>query len=128
MATGWSSEETRTLLGIWGAADVQAQLDGKVQRKIEAVEPEKEPWHSPSDVACMYSYIHITVRVLVLHKAHDATRPLHLGAISVACVYLSGARYGLISCPTPYFSGIGSGNIAYIELFQWNSIIVYVTT
>ena len=46
MATGWSSEETRTLLGIWGAADVQAQLDGKVQRKIEAVEPEKEPWHS----------------------------------------------------------------------------------
>ena len=29
----------------------------------------------------------------------------------------------LVSCPRPYFSGIGSGNIAYIELFQWNSII-----
>ena len=32
MATGWSTEETRTLLGIWGAADVQAQMDGIVVR------------------------------------------------------------------------------------------------
>ena len=29
--TGWSTEETRTLLGFWGAADVQAQLDGLVR-------------------------------------------------------------------------------------------------
>ena len=34
----------------------------------------------------------------------------------------------LVSCPRLYFSGIGSGNIAYIELFQWNSIIDYVNT
>ena len=29
----------------------------------------------------------------------------------------------LVSCPRPYLSGIGSGNIAYIELFQRNLII-----
>ena len=34
----------------------------------------------------------------------------------------------VVSCPRPYFSGIGSGNIAYIELFQWNSIIADVNT
>ena len=33
MATGLSTEETRTFLGIWGAADVQAQLDGIVQNQ-----------------------------------------------------------------------------------------------
>ena len=30
---GWSNEETRTLLGVWGAADVQSQLDGVVRNK-----------------------------------------------------------------------------------------------
>ena len=29
----------------------------------------------------------------------------------------------IVSCTRPYFSGVGSGNIAYIELFQRNSII-----
>ena len=33
MAAGWSTEETRTFLGIWGAADVQAQLDGIVRNQ-----------------------------------------------------------------------------------------------
>ena len=28
MAAGWSSDETKASLGIWGAADVQSQLDG----------------------------------------------------------------------------------------------------
>ena len=31
MASGWSYEETRALIGVWGQADVQSQLDG-VQR------------------------------------------------------------------------------------------------
>ena len=31
--TGWSNEETGALLGIWGAADVQSQLDGVVRNK-----------------------------------------------------------------------------------------------
>ena len=37
-------------------------------------------------------------------------------------------RLKLVSCPRPYFSGtgIGSGNMAYIELFQRNSIIAYI--
>ena len=26
MATGWSAEETKALLGAWGATDVQSQL------------------------------------------------------------------------------------------------------
>ena len=33
MAAGWSTKETRTFLGIWGVADVQAQLDGIVQNQ-----------------------------------------------------------------------------------------------
>ena len=28
MASGWTSDETRALLGVWGEADVQSQLDG----------------------------------------------------------------------------------------------------
>ena len=69
MAAGWSTEKTRTFLGIWGAA----QLDGivrnqaiyekipaeirdagyehacsELQRKLEAVKPDKEPWRSPA--------------------------------------------------------------------------------
>ena len=32
-------------------------------------------------------------------------------------------RSYIVSCPRPYFSGIWSGNIAYIELLQRNSII-----
>ena len=42
--------------------------------------------------------------------------------------YIRGLYVELVSCPRPYFSGVGSGNIAYIELFQRNSIIVNVTT
>ena len=33
MAAGWNTEETRTFLGIWGATDVQAQLDGIVRNQ-----------------------------------------------------------------------------------------------
>ena len=33
MSAGWSTEETEALLGIWGAADVQEQLDGIVRNK-----------------------------------------------------------------------------------------------
>ena len=32
----------------------------------------------------------------------------------------------LVSCPGPYFSGIGSGSIVHIELFQRKSITVYI--
>ena len=28
MAAGWSVEETKALVGIWGVQDVQSQLDG----------------------------------------------------------------------------------------------------
>ena len=31
---GWSYEETRTLVGIWAAADVQRQLDGVLRNKV----------------------------------------------------------------------------------------------
>ena len=36
MAAGWSNEETKALLGIWGAADVQSQLDRIVRNKMIA--------------------------------------------------------------------------------------------
>ena len=47
--------------------------------------------------------------------------------IIVTCV-ISTTCLHVVLCPRPYFSGIGCGNITYIELFQWNSIIVNVTT
>ena len=28
MASGWTSDETRALLGVWGESDVQSKLDG----------------------------------------------------------------------------------------------------
>ena len=28
MSVGWSNEETVALLGVWGAAGIQSQLDG----------------------------------------------------------------------------------------------------
>ena len=34
MATGWSTEETKALLGVWGATDVQSQLDGVTRNRI----------------------------------------------------------------------------------------------
>ena len=34
MATGWSVDETRALLGIWGATDVQSQLDGVARNRV----------------------------------------------------------------------------------------------
>ena len=37
-----------------------------------------------------------------------------------------GTPPSLVSCPRPYFSRIGSGNIAYIELFKRNLIIADV--
>ena len=33
MAAGWSVDETRALLGIWGDADVQSKLDGVVRNR-----------------------------------------------------------------------------------------------
>ena len=33
-STGWSNEETRALLGIWGAAEVQNQLDGIIRNRV----------------------------------------------------------------------------------------------
>ena len=33
-SVGWSVEETRALLGVWGDANVQSQLDGVVSNKI----------------------------------------------------------------------------------------------
>ena len=34
MAAGWSNEETKTLVSIWGEANVQNQLDGVVRNKV----------------------------------------------------------------------------------------------
>ena len=34
MVAGWSSDETKASLGIWGAADVQSQLDGIAYSRI----------------------------------------------------------------------------------------------
>ena len=34
MAAGWSAQETRVLVSIWGEADVQSQLDGVVRNKV----------------------------------------------------------------------------------------------
>ena len=31
---GWTNEETRALVGLWGAADVQAQLNVVSRKKI----------------------------------------------------------------------------------------------
>lgn len=33
MAAGWTIDETRALVGIWGAADVQNQLDGVARNR-----------------------------------------------------------------------------------------------
>ena len=34
MAAGWTGDETRALLGVWGEADVQSQLDGVSRNRI----------------------------------------------------------------------------------------------
>ena len=34
MAGAWRDEETRALVGVWGAASVQEQLDGVVRNRI----------------------------------------------------------------------------------------------
>ena len=34
MVAGWSAQETRVLVSIWGEADVQSQLDGVVRNKV----------------------------------------------------------------------------------------------
>ena len=34
MAAGWSTQETKTLVSIWGEADVQSQLDGVIRNKV----------------------------------------------------------------------------------------------
>lgn len=33
MAAGWSSEETRALVSVWGQANVQSQLDGVARNR-----------------------------------------------------------------------------------------------
>ena len=33
MAAGWSVEETRALVGVWGQANVQEQLDGVMRNR-----------------------------------------------------------------------------------------------
>ncbi len=34
MAAGWSVDETRALLGIWVATDIQSQLDGVARNRV----------------------------------------------------------------------------------------------
>ena len=34
MAAGWSTQETKMLVSIWGEADVQSQLDGVIRNKV----------------------------------------------------------------------------------------------
>ncbi len=34
MASGWSVDETRALLGIWGDADIQSMLDGVARNHL----------------------------------------------------------------------------------------------
>ena len=36
MASGWNTEETKAIVGVWGEANVQKQLDG-VARKQSCV-------------------------------------------------------------------------------------------
>ena len=43
MASGWDTEETKALLGIWGTADVQSQLDG-VKRNISIYSKVLREW------------------------------------------------------------------------------------
>ena len=33
MASGWSADETRALIGVWGEADIQRQLDGVARNR-----------------------------------------------------------------------------------------------
>ena len=33
MASGWNTDETRALLSVWGAANVQSKLDGVVRNR-----------------------------------------------------------------------------------------------
>ena len=58
--------------------------------------------------------IHFLKPVMMLFETAQASYiVIHCCAVSI-----------LVSCPRPYFSEIGSGTIAYIELFQQNSIII----
>ena len=34
LASGWTSVENRALLGVWGEADVQSQLDGVSRNRV----------------------------------------------------------------------------------------------
>ena len=34
MAAGWSTEETKALIGVWGDGNIQTQLDGVARNRI----------------------------------------------------------------------------------------------
>ena len=34
---GWSNDETKAVLGIWGASEVQSQLDGVVRNRTTGI-------------------------------------------------------------------------------------------
>ena len=36
MAAGWSAQETKMLVSIWGEADVQSQLDGVIRNCVSS--------------------------------------------------------------------------------------------
>ena len=82
MAAGWSTEETRTFLGIWGAADVQAQLDGIVRNQAiyEKIATEMRDsgydrtWNSarprsPCLLICIYISMYYNYCLSALHGA-----------------------------------------------------------
>ena len=48
-SAGWSNWETRALLGAWGAADVQSQLDGVVRNTAAS---SVASWLYSSDACC----------------------------------------------------------------------------
>ena len=34
MASGWNTEETKAIVGVWGEANVQKQLDGVARNRV----------------------------------------------------------------------------------------------
>ena len=51
----WSGDETRALLGVWGAANAQSKLDGVAQNKVSSRRslPQSRTLSSPIDAALL---------------------------------------------------------------------------
>ena len=65
MSAGWTTEETRALVGVWGQANVQSELDGvtrnrsiyaRISKELGAVGYEKT-WQQKTTCTDYYRYI-----------------------------------------------------------------------